>query len=56
MILCLRIVLWWAAPTIGTLVMAGSGFFLAGLVDGSSLGDAVVVALPHDIGVRGEVQ
>ena len=37
-------------------VVVASRLLLAGLVNGGSLGNAVVVALPHDVGVGREAQ
>lgn len=39
------------APGVGS---CGSGFLLAGLVNGRALSDAVVVTLPDDVGVDRE--
>lgn len=50
----------WAVPSILVVVMvvvmmvAVGGLLLAGLIDGRALGDAVIVALPHDVCVYGE--
>lgn len=36
------------------MMMVVGGLLLAGLIDGRALGDAVIVALPHDVCVYGE--
>lgn len=49
-----------AVPSILVVVMvvvmmvAVGGLLMAGLIDGRALGDAVIVALPHDVCVYGE--
>lgn len=49
-----------AVPSILVVVMvvvmmvAVGGLLLAGLIDSRALGDAVIVALPHNVGVCGE--
>jgi hypothetical protein len=36
------------------MVVAVGGLLLAGLINSRALGDAVIVALPHNVGVCGE--
>lgn len=42
------------AVMVVVMVVAVGGLLLAGLIDSRALGDAVIVALPHNVGVCGE--